>query len=101
MQTVKEVLIGARSLIANVGWTQKWYARDAKGREVSFSNPDATCFCILGAIHHTTPNLGLRIEAADRLRVLTVMPVDEWNDAVDCTREEVLELFDEAIKEAL
>jgi hypothetical protein len=36
----------------NSRWTKGVGARNSKGREVDYDNPEATCFCSTGAIAH-------------------------------------------------
>jgi len=49
--TVAEVLEKAADLLAEPeGWTQDAFAEDADGNSVPIDSPDATCFCIRGAI---------------------------------------------------
>lgn len=46
-----EVLTEARELITPPErWTRGWYARDAEGREVDATDPNAVCFCSIGAL---------------------------------------------------
>ncbi len=52
------VLRNVRALLATEAqWTVKTYARDAEGKEMLYSDPKATCWCLVGAILHVTPEL--------------------------------------------
>jgi hypothetical protein len=48
-QSVK-ILRGARRLLIEKGHTKGAYARNSKGRPVVVQDPDAQCFCALGAV---------------------------------------------------
>ncbi len=51
MKTTLEILKEARALIEDPArWTRKIYARDEQGFGVSETDPEAVCFCSLGAI---------------------------------------------------
>lgn len=50
-RTYKQVLIDARAHIAEPDrWTQEAYARDHQGHNVRPRDPEARCWCMLGAI---------------------------------------------------
>jgi hypothetical protein len=103
--TTIKLLEEARLLIAEPSqWTTGTSARDAKGYSTLYSNPDATCFCSVGAIlransisnyhRHTTD------DAIQVLRsCLTASgSVATFNDTH--THEEVLQFFDDTINRA-
>jgi hypothetical protein len=103
--TVKEVLVAARWILDNVGWCKGWYAKDAEGVRVwDYCTRSAACYCLMGAVAvvETTPEL--RNSALDLLAVLVdpvnFASVSIWNDTLDRTKEEVLQIFDQAIKKA-
>ena len=51
MKTAKEILEGARALLADPDrWTQKATARADNGRQVRPSDPAAVCWCMGGAL---------------------------------------------------
>jgi hypothetical protein len=57
MRDVAGILDRAADLIEPEGmWTRQSYARDAKGREISPESPEATCFCMMGAISRVASN---------------------------------------------
>jgi hypothetical protein len=102
-----------REILAK-GWTQKVLARtEFKGKEIAFWNPDATCFCILGAIAKATipereanPGYDVGVEQAmknriyDTLRIRGVKgsSIALYNDTTGRSQSEVLGLIDETIQ---
>ena len=99
--TVNQVLRQARRLIAEVGWTQCLsVSKDMNGNVLGY--------CITGAIDHAAKQAGLGIkddqgweaenavEAA--LGFLDGATIMDWNDSVDRTEEQVLAVFDKAIR---
>lgn len=46
----QQVIEGAIKLLKEKGWTQGAGARDAKGNRVDATNPEATCYCLVGAL---------------------------------------------------
>lgn len=112
-----EILRGARELVAREGgWTQRWFARDAKGNAVDVQMGGATCFCAWGSILRAAgaseaDDAKRCPEAATALRKLAkALPphltptlstaevaVVNWNDSSLRTREEVVAAFDRAI----
>jgi hypothetical protein len=99
--STKEVLVLARNLISGVGWCQgKSTQTDTEGKVVAF--------CMVGAVGEAIGieflNIDSRIEAKNLLRKAIggnifrgIVPLCEWNDNANRTKEEVLEVFDEAI----
>lgn len=92
-------LLAARTLIDCEGWTQEDYARDSEGQCVDYTDPNAVCFCALGAVYVSNSNSDVRAWVNGHLQ--DVIPpsryVHEWNDAHGRTKEEVLAAFDRAI----
>lgn len=104
--TPQEVLIEARRLIAEKGWTQEVYSRDVCGRSSLTEEFDGNpvCFCADGAIRRATHMHQARIEARAVLgkvvgaRGVSGFEVWRWNDEPGRTKEEVLAAFDRAIE---
>ena len=62
--TPVEVLDRTITLLSDpANWTTDYFARNAKGQDVDVRSPDATCFCIMGAIERVTrgPENGERV----------------------------------------
>jgi hypothetical protein len=103
--TPKEILIAARAKIeAPERWTHGAYARDAAGRKVEPTCPDAVRWCVRGAIDASTeqhsnkrPSSVLFSQAVAGYGALYI-PI--WNDAPNRTHAEVLAAFDRAIAAA-
>ncbi|HEX6215269.1 MAG TPA: hypothetical protein VFZ38_10645 [Vicinamibacterales bacterium] len=105
---VKQVLIEARRLIAEKGWTQGTWARDENNVRCDTIDKAAVCFCGLGAIRAAANH-----PAADPIRdkifiwqaeeflneASKVSDYVKFNDTPGRTREEVLAVFDRAIGE--
>lgn len=108
---VTATLIGARRLLAEVGWTQGAFARNAAGNVLSDScgfagaydvagvlREVAACYCAEGAIAAAAPTLLAAYAAVAVVRrAAGACCLHRWNDARGRTREEVLEAFDRAI----
>lgn len=103
MSMVLEGLRLAKELLEG-GWTQHTRARDAENNPVAVGDPRAVRFCIEGACDHVEEALGAPdgmlqayVESA-----LISRGEDEhipaWNDKLSRTKEEVLELMEEAIR---
>lgn len=96
-----EVLREARRLIAEVGWTQGTFARNAGGADVSPRSPQATCFCAAGAIIRANDGCDMGFSSPGISAVEHVIDerwIDAWNDREERTRDEVLAAFDRAIQ---
>lgn len=87
----KEKLIAARALIER-GWCQGTYARNKNGYSVEFDSPQATQFCIMGALNR----VGLNIE--DYRKDLSQGSFIKFND-ITGTKDKVLAWFDRRIAE--
>lgn len=105
-KTVKETLVAARWILENVGWCQGSYYKDKNGTNVGLSgryNPEnVACACALGSIYLVDTDDTLALD-----KVITILSdaskiesVADFNDAPGRTKEEVLNLFDRAIKGA-
>lgn len=87
----------ARELLTAEGaWTQGALARDAHGFVVPYDAPNATCWCLQGALHRVTESYDEWSNAfytlANELRV-----VPAWNDHRDRIQADVLQILDNLI----
>lgn len=104
---IADVLERAADLIEPDGaWTQRSYARDKRGREVSPGSPDAKCHCAIGAVsavslndhalmHRALAALGEGWKPASNYRpAMSTAPyisaIAQWNDREGCTQAEVV-----------
>lgn len=101
--TPRELLVKMRERLTPPGaWTQRAYARDAGGRTLLYQHPDATCFCLAGAMLTCAPYW----TETTRLRAMTLLDslcggdFVDWNDKAGRTQADVLELLDKAIVQA-
>lgn len=99
-----QVLITARAILASPSsWTKGEVARTEDGRPTWVDDPQATCFCAIGAIRRAIFVLhGRFMQLRIPTQVLCALGFDEpdcmdWNDDPDRTHAEVLALFDAAI----
>lgn len=104
--THKQALIEARKLIEDQEyWTQGAYAKTNLGIEVSATDPEAYCFCLVGALYKVSGidsennpfdrgllGYGKLVEA---LKLIGRGNIAIFNDVH--THREVLELLDQAI----
>ena len=99
-----ELLVKAKAVIADPKhWTQGWYAKDAEGKSVGPRNPDAVCWCSLGALdkvaHEENAN-GACLAATEYLVVVSdecgYSSISDFND--NLSHEAVMRKWDEAIK---
>lgn len=112
--TTLEVLQEARRRLASPdSWCQYSYAMNAVGKHVTPVSPEATRWCLTGAVESVaqSPFFGeVPKECADALGVLChclsrspprmrgrAFGLVGWNDQPDRTHEEVLDLLDLAI----
>lgn len=101
--TKKDILVAARGLIENKGWTQYAFARDAGNEPRGTTDPRASCFCTLGAVYRAADDLNAD-DLAPRaiLRHLAVQSgyggIPSFNDDPMTTKADVLSLFDRAIE---
>jgi hypothetical protein len=87
-------------------WTQWWFARDKGGRAVEANDPEAVCYCLMGAVKRcygdnpaekfqATANLGAAIAKRAGIKPYFGL-VSVWNDAPGRTFAEVQEVVREA-----
>lgn len=112
------VLEYARNLIASPqNWTRGEYARDVDGSGVCAADPNAICFCSVGAVQRATSDVVGDLSHEDALRLETSSidilseatsrdpgghqfygSIADFNDSRTTTHEDVLRAFDHAIK---
>lgn len=117
-RTSTEMLREARRLLAEEGWTQGWYARDANGEILEVDGPHepgqfegyrgATCYCSLGALQVAagdytvtdpqSPAAAAVICLAQATDVRIPQSIPAWNDSLVRTKAQVLAAYDSAIK---
>lgn len=114
---VREALLEARSLVEK-GWVQGKYATNQNGWKVGVTESDATNFCMLGSLERVLENRYIestmnpydclwqgvmKLYPSEMAQIIenTNMPsawLDEFNDANTTTKEQILNVFDAAIK---
>lgn len=104
-KTVKEVLIAARWILDNVGWSQRFFSITKHGTPLGLGevHPDIEAACSLGAIYLVdTIDLRLNRGATQAVEAVIGNGIDrvihDWNDTKGRTKEEVLAAFDKAIQ---
>jgi hypothetical protein len=103
MTKTAETLRAAKARIDTPAkWTQGQFARDSNDRPCSPLNPDATCFCIYGAVSRSVvetrgfSNFDLTIVLKSALPK-RVSRADNFNDHPDTSHTDVMAFFDRAI----
>jgi hypothetical protein len=95
--TVASALRAARAKIER-GWCKNDYAVDEEGLSVLPTNPRATNFCAVGALRSLGLHIDLFIEAERALSSqIGWEVVVDWNDKRGRTKQDVLDLYDQAI----
>lgn len=113
MGSTADLLRHAKAIIADPHhWTKGTYAKDKYGSEISYGATTATCFCASGAVRRAAQDgeyhTDIREVAFQLLRSATKRvlrkgrsaPVPEFNDANHRTHDQVMRMFDYAIKAA-
>jgi len=86
-------------------WTQGAAARNQSGEPVAPGSPDATCFCLLGAMRRCYPGYTFDFESAmlrithaihRRVKYSVFIPVQDFNDQPGRTFDEIAEVIREA-----
>lgn len=105
MKTTKQILIDAKQLLIDKGWTQGSFAKDTNGMPVHHYRDTAVCFCLAGAVRRANDGVsGNFTEVADILADL-IPDVYEgevacFNDDESTTKDDVLAVLDKAIEVA-
>ena len=83
-------------------WTQQHYATDKRGRSCSSFDPEAVCYCLLGALNKCYVN-DAEYDDAKRLLQKTIekkygliFSIAKWNDNPERKFKEVKEILEEA-----
>lgn len=121
--TTREILIEAKRLIEEKGWTQGVFARDSTGLFIDMTSGDACSYCAGGAIcvagwraNSNRAELALLgtihpyVAYSAQLALLSAIcppgtynalaDIASWNDDPHRTKAEVLAAFDKAIERA-
>lgn len=99
-----DVLKIARDLLSR-GWCQRHYVITPDGRAFWLKRfvdwktlqTEGCRFCALGALYAACNGDNDAECAADMIRDMIGRGITEWNDDVDRTKEEVLQVFDDVI----
>ena len=94
-------LTAARDLLSDSArWTQGCVARDSKGKECSYGDDRAVCWCIIGALYKSRPQRQVHIleDAYEALEhAINHEDLEAFNDDDERTHDGVLSAFDRAI----
>lgn len=92
-------LVLARKKIEQ-GWCKGSYAKDSQGNKVVETSPDAVSWCAIGAMHSTDPGAFFPITKDHPLCMASrgFRNITYFNDDPRTTKQDVLDLFDRAIK---
>ncbi len=97
--SAQQALLAARELIsAPERWAQQFYAYDAAGKRVMPNDPDAVCWCAVGAVHKAgggATSIHMALDALGDAVPGMAMTLPVYNDSR--THPEILALFDRAI----
>lgn len=88
-------------------WTKGQLAKDARGRRIATSSPDAVCFCIFGAIDRVVTDTRARMDYDNYIfdQVAKLYPeiaggLSDFNDAREIGHADVMKVLDRAIANA-
>ena len=121
IESRKSILKEARALLAEKGWTQETFARDADGNWCDPFENNASCFCVTGALERASLQCTekfKRIEkeffmrsvcndiskilihsesVKEKIKEYGDLSLAEWNDMDGRTQKEVIEVLDKTI----
>lgn len=94
------ILKRVRALLSDPArWTQGEMARNMFGAPTDPAGPNATCWCLMGAIHHeTNDDPFLAGFAYQILRIQQGQAISEFNDDPTTSHADVMALLDKAIE---
>ena len=97
--TTRETLIAARRLINDPNnWIKGHLAQNASGTAVDPTDESACKFCAVGAIQAASPMLDNEQWAVSEIEFVNRIALLWYNDYQSTTHQDVLVLFDKAIK---
>ena len=92
-KSTKEVLIAAKWIIKNIGWSHYGgRSIDKNGKKI---------YCTLIAITNVEATFDLKYEAQNILRGIVKDQLSTWNDNPNRTKQDVIDLFNKGIKLAI
>ena len=106
---IVRILQSAREIIADPArWTKNAVARNAAGKEVPASHPEAVCWCVTGAIGRVTGYPDIEryraLKVLQNAQIYDIGAQPQWttiyNDFFLTTHADILRLFDAAIVRA-
>lgn len=112
MSEIQKLLLEAKKVLVEKGWTQKASARDKDLEPVDSLSKKASCYCSIGALNFAESKLGcvdglVSVNAAKLLckeiNKDTTYPfynLIQWNDSHLTVKAEVIEVFNRAIYKA-
>lgn len=100
------ILEVTKFLLLEKGWTQGAYAKNSQGVVCFVNDPEAACFCLVGALSVASRGSAYgqveRLNRALRWSLAQMNTgsrfVSDYNDARGRTREEVIALIDKTIE---
>jgi hypothetical protein len=105
MSDVVKILEAARKVIETPEkWTKGFFAQTSEGVNCYTDSPHAVCFCASGAVQKAWLENGAGVYEARAILSSIVSNykggIPEFNDALETTHADVLEVFDTAIEVA-
>ena len=98
MKTTVETLRDAKALIDTPAkWTQHADARRSNNIPCSYANPDAICFCIVGAVWRASGEFSKAFHLVQWQAQEEGRHVVQFNDHPDTSHNDVMAFFDRAI----
>jgi len=81
--SAKDILVTAKSLLEEKGWTQGYYARDIYNDRLAPWKQEAVCFCTVGALIRVSGELRFQIAHGNETKNLSLFEKQELLDAID------------------
>jgi hypothetical protein len=98
VKTTVETLRDAKALIDTPAkWTQNADARRSNNIPCSYANPDAICFCIVGAVWRASGEFSKAFHLVHWQAQEEGRRVTQFNDHPDTSHNDVMAFFDRAI----
>ena len=104
-RSAKEVLVEARRLLTEKGWTQDDYARGHNGFSIGVTSEYASCYCVVGALMCAGYDGFILSDSFygacgmlyTSIGVSNLCSLRRWNDSAGRKAEEVISALDSAI----